>query len=217
MKKKDFISYIAVKLAWLLILVLGQTGIKKVLNRHYLNISKKSGLPIMFVVWHGTMLLPLYAHRNERVVAMVSQHDDGEIIAQTIIRLGYQTVRGSSTRGGTNAYRLMLQKLKQGHNCTILPDGPTGPRHVFKKGAMLLAQRSGAIIQPLTFSARKPISLKTWDKFTLWYPFTRICLAYGKPLRLPGKMDPQTLESYRMEIENRMNALQEEADDFFRK
>jgi len=217
MKKKELISLIAIKFAWLFILALGKTGFKKVLNRHYLKYSQNSGLPIMYVVWHGTMLLPIFAHRNEQIVAMVSEHADGEIIAQTILRLGYKTVRGSSTRGGTNAYRGMLKLLKQGHNCTILPDGPTGPRHVFKKGAMLLAQRSESIIQPLTFSSKKPISLKTWDKFTLWYPFTRICLAYGKPMKLPRKMDPKTLESYRVEIENRMNALQKEADDFIRK
>jgi len=217
MKKKDLISLIAIKFAWLLIQVLGKTGFINVLNRKYLKHAYNNGQPVMFVVWHGTMLLPIYAHRHEQIVAMVSEHDDGEIIAQTIHRLGYQTVRGSSTRGGTKAYREMLKKLNEGNNCTILPDGPTGPRHVFKKGALLLAQRGGALILPLTFSAKNPISLKTWDRFTLWRPFTRICLAYGKPMKLPRKTDPKTLERYRLKIENRMITLQKEADDFFRK
>ncbi len=213
--KKNLISYIAIKLAWLLILFLGKTGISTIHNRKYVRYAQRCGKPIMYVVWHGHMLLPIFAHRNQNIYAMVSEHGDGEIIAKTIERLGYKTIRGSSTRGGSKAFREMLRVLKKGNNCTILPDGPTGPRHEFKMGAALLAQRTGAVILPTTFSAKKPIEFKSWDKFIIWWPFTRITIAYGRPTTLPRKASPEEMEIWRQKLENNMNQLQAEADGLF--
>jgi len=217
MNKKQFLNLLAMKLTWLFIMALGKSAFICVHNKRYLRRAYKTGRPIMFVVWHGKMLLPLYAHRNEGVAAMVSEHNDGEIIARAVERLGFLTVRGSSTRGGTKAYRNMLKELKNGRHCTILPDGPTGPRHEFKMGAVQLAQRSGAVLLPLTFSAKNPVVLKSWDAFTFWLPFGKICLAYGPPLFLPESVDADTLELCRLDIQQRMMDLQKEADDLFRK
>ena len=213
--KKKLLTYIAVKFAWLLIMFLGKSAFISIRNRKYVRASYRTGRPIMFVVWHGHMLLPIYVHRHEKVIAMVSEHNDGEMIARTVERLGFRTVRGSSTRGGSKAYRAMLRALKDGSHCTILPDGPTGPRHEFKMGAVQLAQRAGAVIQPLTFGAKKSIMFKTWDGFTLWRPFSRIALVYGKPITLPRKTTPEELESWRLFVQNRLIELQDEADALF--
>ncbi len=217
MDKKQVLNLLAIKLAWLFIMALGKSAFISVHNLKYLRQARKTGRPIMFVVWHGKMLLPLYAHRNEKVVAMVSEHNDGEIIARTAERLGFRTVRGSSTRGGTKAYRNMLKELKLGRHCTVLPDGPTGPRYEFKMGAVQLAQRSGAILLPLTFSAKNAVILKSWDAFTFWLPFGKICLAYGPPMFLPESADTEILELCRRKIQQRMMDLQNEADNLFRK
>ncbi|HPG38666.1 MAG TPA: lysophospholipid acyltransferase family protein [bacterium] len=217
MNKKQFLNLLAMKLAWLFIMALGKSAIKSAHNRKYLHQAYATGKPIMFVIWHGKMLLPMYAHRNEGVAAMVSEHNDGEIIARAMERFGYRTVRGSSTRGGTKAYRNMLKVLKSGNHCTMTPDGPTGPRYVFKIGALQLAQRAGAVLLPLTFSAKNPVVLKSWDAFTLWKPFGKVCLAYGPPLFLPDTADADTLELCRLDIQQRMMDLQKEADDLFRK
>ena len=213
--KNKLLTYIADKFAWLFIMFLGKTAFISLHNRKYVKYSYSTDRPIMFVVWHGHMLLPIYVHRHEKVIAMVSEHTDGEMIARTVERLGFLTVRGSSTRGGSKAYRAMLRALKSGKHCTILPDGPNGPRHEFKMGAVQLAQRANAIIQPLTFGAQKSITLKTWDRFTMWKPFSRIALVYGKPISLPRKTTPEQLEDWRQKVENRLNNLQVEADALF--
>jgi len=212
-KQKQIVIYLATRLAWLILLGLGKSSFVTVRNLKYWRRAMESKRPIIYVLWHGRMLFPAYFHRNQDIVAMVSEHGDGEIIAQTVLRLGYKTVRGSSTRGATKAFRQTLRTLKQGNHCVILPDGPTGPRHVFKVGAVALAQRSNALLLPLVFSAKKPIALNSWDQFTLWWPFTKIALAYGPPISVDRHLSADELETARKDIEVQMNRLLQETDE----
>jgi lysophospholipid acyltransferase (LPLAT)-like uncharacterized protein len=212
---KRLLSLFAEKFAWLLILLFGKMGLISAKNRQYWDQLEFSGQPFIVLLWHGKMLLPMYVHRNENLSVLISEHQDGELIAQNVKRLGYRTTRGSSTRGGTKAFRSMLRELHNGINCVILPDGPRGPRYEVKMGAILLAQISGADLMPVTFSAQKPIVLKTWDRFTFWWPFSRLCIVYGKPIKIPRRLDDHESEQYRKQVEDSMNRLQEEADAIF--
>jgi lysophospholipid acyltransferase (LPLAT)-like uncharacterized protein len=214
--KKELVFYLATRLAWLLLLFFGKIGRITVRNRRYWNHLCEKGEGFIAIVWHGKMLAPLYLHRNLGVVAMVSEHRDGEMIAQTLHRLGYKTVRGSSTRGGRQAFREMLKALRSNQICTILPDGPTGPRHVLKSGPLVLAMRTGCALLPITFTASRPVVLRSWDRFTFWWPLSRVCMIYGKPFRVPAGLDAEALEKVRQQAEQRMNLLEEEADGVFR-
>jgi len=214
-KRKEITFYLGTRLAWLLILFLGRLGRIQVKNRHYWDALVRSGKGFLVPIWHGKMLLPIFIHRNLGVHAMVSEHRDGEMIALTIHRLGYKTIRGSSTRGGRQAFKQMLGALKSGHVCTIMPDGPRGPRHEFKVGALLLASRAQVPMLPMTFAAQKPIIMKSWDRFTLWWPFSRICLIYGKPLHTPPDLSATDIEAHRRRIESAMLELERQADEFF--
>lgn len=215
-KKKKILQYIAAKSAWLLILALGKMARLRIKNGRFRKLATESGRPVLVLAWHGKMLAPIYVMRNKKLVAMVSEHGDGEIIAQTILKLGYKTIRGSSTRGGRNAFREMLKMLKSGHPCTVLPDGPTGPSRVMKMGSILLAQRSGGYLLPVTFAAQNPIIMKSWDGFTLWRPFSKVVVSFGEPLLIPRKLSPAQLEEYRIKVEMQMNNLQQEVDEIFR-
>ncbi len=217
MNRKELLILIACKFTWLLILFFGKSGRVAVRNKRHWNALCRQRKNFIILSWHGKMLLPIFAHRNLGICAMVSEHDDGEMIAQTIHRLGYTTVRGSSTRGGSKAFRQMLTRLKKGVIGAILPDGPNGPRFEVKMGAILLAQRSDAWLLPVTFSTNKPIVLKSWDRFTFWRPFAKLCMAYGEPIRIPRNLGMQELEIHRKRVEDEMNALQREADAVFRK
>ncbi len=216
-KTKDkMVFYLATRFTWLLILFLGKIGRITLRNRRHWHRLNESGQGFIAIVWHGKMLLPLYVHRNLGVVTMVSEHRDGEMIAQTMHRMGYKSVRGSSTRGGRQAFRDMLKALRANRVCTILPDGPNGPPRVIKIGALVLAMRAGCPILPITFAASRPIVLGSWDRFTLWWPFSRLCLIYGEPFSVPPGLNGEELEAARVEAEKRMQALEEEADGVFR-
>ncbi len=45
-------------------------------------------------------------------------------------------MRGSSSRGGRQAYRQLLQALEEKGRVFITPDGPRGPEYVVKEGSV---------------------------------------------------------------------------------
>ena len=72
------------------------------------------------VIWPGPTRPPFKM--------VISHHQDGELIAQTIGMLGFGSIGGSSSRGGVGAVRAMLRALKAGECVGVTPDGPRGPR-----------------------------------------------------------------------------------------
>ncbi|HYT32186.1 MAG TPA: DUF374 domain-containing protein, partial [Thermoanaerobaculia bacterium] len=82
-------------------------------GEHYERLREKR-VPILFALWHGRMLLPIQRHRHQRIVTMASQSKDGEIIASWLARNGYIVVRGSTTRGGSQALREMVRHVRSG-------------------------------------------------------------------------------------------------------
>src|SRR5262245_35185832 len=81
--------------------------------------------PSIFAFWHENILLPASKFGTKELTALVSQHADGEIIARVLTHMGFGTIRGSSTRGGVQALRRMMEETKR--SCIVMiPDGPRG-------------------------------------------------------------------------------------------
>lgn len=161
-------------------------------------------LPYLYCVWHGRLLLPVFRNRRRGIVAMVSQHADGEVIARIVEKFGYGTVRGSSTRGGKEAFYQLLAHLKDGGVGAMIPDGPTGPRFRLKAGSVLLAQQASCPIIPITFAAKPCWRLKSWDRMVLPKPFAKAVLCHGDPIALPAELSSDELEIRRRQIEQIM-------------
>jgi len=142
---------------------------------------KARGVPILFTLWHGQMLLSIQAHRHEGIVTMASRSKDGEIIALWLERNGYAVVRGSTTRGGGQALREMVRHVRSGRHAALTVDGPTGPARVVQPGIVQLARLTGGWILPITSSSAKPRFLASWDRYLLPLPFSRNVVAYGEP------------------------------------
>ncbi len=220
MPKSRFINrllfFLATRLGWLFILFYSRlTRITYVGREHFLNL-KHSGKPFIICVWHGRILLPVFVHRHQNIQVMVSEHRDGEMIARTIRKLGFGTIRGSSTRGGKRASLQMLHALKQGAIAAIMPDGPTGPRHVFKPGAISLASKTGAYLLLLTYASDRYIEFRSWDRFYLWKPFSRSVVMYAEPIAVPPNLEGEDFEVFRKQIEQKMIELERQADAYFR-
>lgn len=114
-----------------------------------------SGEKYIIAFWHNDLLMMIYARFMLPLAAMISQHRDGELIAQTMKRFGADAARGSTTRGGRAALREMITLAKNGVNLAITPDGPKGPRHVAQMGVVRAAQMTGFPIVPIAFIAKK--------------------------------------------------------------
>jgi lysophospholipid acyltransferase (LPLAT)-like uncharacterized protein len=215
--KDRIVFFLATKLGWLLILVLGKlTKIEYVGREHYLRL-KKSGRPFVICIWHGRMLLPVYLLRDENIYGLVSEHKDGEMIAQTVKKLGWKTVRGSSTRSGRKAALGLIKALRSGNIGCIIPDGPRGPRHEFKDGTLFIAQKTGAAIVALTFSSDRFYEFASWDRFRIWKPMSRSVVIFSKPVEVPEELTDAEFEKLRQQIQELMIEQQNTADAYFRK
>lgn len=209
--------YLATHFGWIVILLLSLTLRLRVQGREYFEQLVAIGAGIVLTAWHGRILVPIFLHRRQGIVVLVSQHLDGEMIAQTLHRLGFRTIRGSSTRGGKEAFQQMVAALQQGKYCAVTPDGPKGPRHHFKPGTIYMAQQSGAYILPLTFAAEKRIRFNSWDRFILPKPFSKVVAIYGKPFFVDPELKSEALELLVRQVETEMIELEKRADAYFSK
>jgi lysophospholipid acyltransferase (LPLAT)-like uncharacterized protein len=168
---------------------------------------------VVYAFWHGRLLPLAFWHRDERAHVLASEHRDGEMLGQTIRRLGYGHVRGSSTRGGTRAILEMVAVMRSGHDTGFTVDGPRGPRYVAKPGAVEVARLTGAAIVPVTSASRRHRSFASWDRFELPWPFTRVLIRYGEPITVPADADRDQVEAKRVELETTLQRITREADD----
>jgi lysophospholipid acyltransferase (LPLAT)-like uncharacterized protein len=136
---------------------------------------------VVLCLWHGQMLPILCAHRGEPCTVLVSEHRDGEIIARILAAFGFSAARGSTSRGGSRALLQLVQRVRDGYDIAITPDGPRGPRRTMAPGALLIAQRSGAPLVPLVAHASSVWRLRTWDAFEIPKPFARVTVLYDAP------------------------------------
>jgi hypothetical protein len=173
-----------------------------------------AGKPLILCMWHGRMffLSGGWAKPPQRLGVLASAHRDGRLVARGAEAFGYETVLGSSRRGGVTALRGMSRLLDQGVTVVITPDGPKGPRMRFKAGAVKAAQMTGAPLVALTGSARPRKVFATWDRFCLPLPFARGEIHFGPPVFVPRDADEATLEHCRQAVEDSLNALTNAAE-----
>jgi lysophospholipid acyltransferase (LPLAT)-like uncharacterized protein len=118
-------------------------------------------------------------------------------------RFGVGAVRGSSSRNGSQAFRQLLVELKRNHSSvSITPDGPRGPRYRVQMGSIALAKMSGLPIVPVQWeSKRKWIIARSWDRFQIPCPFTRVECRIGEPIYVPEDASEAFMEECRQRLE----------------
>lgn len=212
--KDNFLVWVVSWLGPALVWLLGKTLRISWRGLENLQEVRKSGQRVIYALWHGRLLILTFAHRWQKVHVLISQHRDGEFIARTVQRLGFVPIRGSTTRGGTQAIFQMVSKIQDGYDLAITPDGPKGPACKVQTGAILIAQRSGLPIMPITTSAQKVWRLKSWDSFLIPKPLSKTVIILGKPIYVSKDAAENELNSKISELENQLSELTEQADNF---
>src|ERR1043166_2728954 len=165
----------------------------------------------IYAFWHEGLLLPSVAFGRRRNACLISQHAEGEIIARICRHVGFSVIRGSTTRGGTQALRQMLRASLQ-YNLALRPDGPRGPRRRFEPGVIFLASRTGLPIVLIGVGYERPWRLSTWDRFAVPRPWGRAVMLFGAPLEVPANLDRVAMEDYRLRAEDALNQLTAQAE-----
>ena len=177
---------------------------------------KSQGNNVIYAYWHAFMLIPGYAARNLGIKVLISRHMDGEYITHISRQLGFDAVRGSTTRGGVEALMRMVRDTDKGASFIITPDGPRGPRFIVQPGIIFLGQKTGFPIIPVSLRLSSYWELPSWDKFRIPKPFSKAVLIYGDPINIPPKLDKAETEEYRMLLEKRLNEMYVEAEHLVR-
>lgn len=136
------------------------------------------------VLWHGRMATAAPVFAGVNTVILVSMSGDGELADSLLKRLGYRTLRGSTSKYGVRALKSMRDMLQGGGAVAITPDGPRGPRHRVNRGAAFLARDSGLPILPFGFAASRALRLNSWDRFLIPLPFSRVQVVMGEPIQV---------------------------------
>jgi lysophospholipid acyltransferase (LPLAT)-like uncharacterized protein len=141
-------------------------------------------VPWIFSFFHGTQF-PLLAWRRRRTTAvMVSLSKDGAMQARALRLLGFEVVRGSSSREGARGLAALVRRVRGNErDAAFAVDGPKGPYGVPKAGATFLADRTGAWLVPMGSAIRRgKVFEKAWDRFALPWPFTTVAVVLGAPV-----------------------------------
>lgn len=153
----------------------------RVMHDERWRVLQQQGQPLVFLLWHETLLPLLWHHRGQGVALVVSEARDGQYLSDLGVSLGYRAVRGSSTRGGARALLAAVRELQDGRSIAFTPDGPRGPRRELKPGVILAAQRGGGVIVPVHAEADRAWRLHSWDRFMIPQPLARVLITYGRP------------------------------------
>ena len=146
---------------------------------------------------------------------LISRSFDGELIARTIERLGFLTARGSSTRSGGSGLLALAKAVERGHPAVFTADGPRGPVYKVKPGAVKLAQLTGYAIGIFYAHPESAWVLRSWDRFLIPKPFSRVAISWGRQVEVPQTDDPLVIEAKRLEVEAALERARLNAEQHF--
>lgn len=174
--------------------------------------KKKSNYVLAF--WHGSMLVSWYLHRRRDLVALISKSKDGDLLSNLLKFWDYTVVRGSSTEGGEIALGILIDYAKNNKSIVITPDGPKGPRHKLKAGAVIAAKKGTIplILMGVGFKHKK--YLNSWDKFEVPRLFTETKIIYSDPIYIDKDLSYDETSEIIKDSERILNDLQIEANRF---
>ena len=205
--KKRFLIRAADLVFYVLIKLIGRTTRFEVEGwEHWEEATLEGRIPI-YTFWHDRVFLATYFWQRRRIVVMTSQSFDGEYIARFIQRFGYGAARGSSTRGAVGAVVEMVKLMRAGCPTAFTIDGPKGPRHVAKMGAVLLAKKTGQPVLPFNITPARYWAVNSWDRFQIPKPFSRARVIIAPPIFVPSDASEDVLEAKREELQRILDEM----------
>ena len=161
--------------------------------------------PVIFVLWHNQIGVSPYLWRKmfpkRKCVVLTSASKDGALLASAVSVFRVGAVHGSSSRRATAALIGLKRAAKAGNDLVFTPDGPRGPRYELQPGVIKIAQTTGMLVQPMYIDYQSCWKLKTWDRFRIPKPFSKVILTLGDPLEIPRRLNAEEFESQRADLE----------------
>lgn len=162
--------------------------------------------PVVYGLWHDSIfVMPAVwkktGGRFRQLVVLTSASHDGATLAEAVGVFGIGSVRGSSSRRGVAALVGLRKVLREGLDVCITPDGPRGPRRELQPGLVKLAETGGVPVVPVHVEFAAAWRLKTWDRFQIPKPFSRVRVIFDETLAVPPGLADDAFEAWRARIE----------------
>lgn len=165
----------------------------------------------IWAFWHNRMFVIPYVHElwfaHIPGAILSSPSGDGQIIADVCATFGFEAARGSSSKPqkGLSALIMMAEKVKEGRDIGITPDGPRGPMYQLQPGIIKLGQLTGGTIVPVRVEYSRALRIKkSWDHFMLPLPFSTVRVIFEPTMTVPRKMTEEEFEAERLKLEQAM-------------
>jgi lysophospholipid acyltransferase (LPLAT)-like uncharacterized protein len=190
------------RIVWALLWIVGITWRFEVIAEEGVTpvlFGEKPG-PEIYCFWHQCVLPCTMYFRRSRAVILISRSFDGELITRILKMFGYDAVRGSSSRGAREGLLGLKHIIETGRTAIFTADGPLGPIYQTKMGPIKLAQTTGAPIGAFHLQPERAWVMKSWDRFLIPKPFTRIVVSWGPWTRVPHDLPQDEFETMRQQL-----------------
>ena len=202
------------RLVWALLWIVGSTW-------RFEEIAEEGVTPLLhgrgagariFCFWHQCVLPCAFYFPPSHATILISRSFDGELITRILNLFGFHAVRGSSSRGAREGLLGLKHVIESGQPAIFTADGPRGPIYQTKMGPIKLAQTTGAPIGAFHLEPEHAWVMKSWDRFLIPKPFTRICVSWAAWTEVPTDLATEEFEPKRQQLNAaieraRLNAL----------
>jgi len=214
-----FVLVVVPRVVWALLWIVSRTWRFEV-------IAEEGATPVVFgqrpgagiyCLWHQCVLPCTVYYRHTRAVIIVSESFDGELITRVLQLFGYDAVRGSSSHGGRGGVMGLAHVIESGRPAIFTADGPRGPIHQTKMGPIKLAQMTGAPIGCFHLEPEHAWVMRSWDRFLIPKPFTRICVSWAQWVHVAADLHSSDFEPKRQELNASLECARLRACEYFGK
>jgi lysophospholipid acyltransferase (LPLAT)-like uncharacterized protein len=171
----------------------------------------------IFCFWHQCVLPCTVYFRRTHATILISRSFDGELITRILELFGFRAVRGSSSKGAREGLLGLAQVIESGGPAIFTADGPRGPIYRTKMGPIKLAQVTGAPIGCFHIEPEHAWAMRSWDRFLVPRPFTRIVVSWGPWTRVPRDLAAEAFEPKREELNAAIELARVRALEHFKK
>ena len=167
----------------------------------------KSSQRFTFCMWHDQIVLAVFSLRTWNLAGLISQHRDGGYLADSVLIAGIQPVRGSTSRGGAEAVREILDRPDL--HLAMTPDGPRGPRREMKEGIVYISSRSKRPIVPTALICNRYWVIPGhWSDMAIPKPFSKVILIAGTPITVPPELPREEMAMWAEFVNAEMGRLE---------
>ena len=160
-----------------------------------------AGGRVLLCSWHQRFFGGIVWFKRYAPAIAISQSRDGELISRMVEKMGWTPVRGSSSRGGAAALSGMIEAIVGGTVGAHIVDGPRGPARRLKPGLVRIAQRTRAPIVCIYVGYSRTWEARSWDRFQIPLPFSRVLMRFGRMIEVPEELEPGGFEKLNAELE----------------